>query len=170
MIPKTETPIITLNHEVVQPEADPLERIIDIIVKVTEAEKIFLLDARGNDNAGHASQYDLLILLPGKSQQPHKELQEAIEAACKDIADVMISFSKAVEIYRLIKEGHIFFSMVCTTDNLVHDDGRVPLPVSTITDLQLSKPKHRRILIKRFTLPSYSMRGLVISILNKIKA
>lgn len=138
---KTETPIIPPTHEVVQPEADPLERIIDIIVKVTEAEKIFLLDARGNDNTGHASQYDLLILLPGKSQQPHKELQEAIESACKDIADVMINFSNAVEIYRLIKEGHIFFSMVCTTDNLVHDDGRVPLPVPTITDLSAIKTK-----------------------------
>lgn len=138
---QTETPIIPLTHEVIQPKADPLEIIIDIIVKVTEAEKIFLLDAQGNDNAGHAAQYDLLILLPGKSQQPHKELQTAIEAACKDIADVMISFSNAVEIYRLIKEGHIFFSFVCTAENQIYDDGRFPLPVPAITDLAAIKTK-----------------------------
>ncbi|SFW80600.1 HEPN domain-containing protein [Chitinophaga sancti] len=138
---KTETPIIPLTPEVLQPEADPLERILDIIVKITEAEKIYLLDAHGTDKAGHAFQYDLLILLPVKSQQPHKELQEAIEAQCKDIADIMISFSKAVEIYRLIKEGHIFFSFVCIAENLIYDDGRFPLPVPAITDLAAIKTK-----------------------------
>ncbi|UPK70956.1 HEPN domain-containing protein [Chitinophaga filiformis] len=156
---KTETPIIPLTPEVLQPEGDPLERIIDIIVKVTEAEKIFLLDARGNDNAGHASQYDLLILLPGKSQQPHKELQETIETACKDIADVMISFSKAVEIYRLIREGHIFYSLVCTTENMVYDDGRFPLPISIITNLEVMKIKAQEDFYKTFRIARLFLDG-----------
>ena len=156
---KTETPIIPITHEVLQPEADPLERIIDIIVKVTEAEKIFLLDARGNDNAGHAAQYDLLILLPRKSQQPHKELQEAIEAACKDIADVMISFSKAVEVYRLIKEGHIFLSFACTADNLIYDNGRFPLPVPTLTNLAAIKIKAQEDFNKTFHIAQLFYEG-----------
>lgn len=157
--PQSETPIVPFIPEIAQPEADPLERIIDIIVKISDAEKIFLLDAQGNNIAGHATQYDLLILLPGKSQQPHKELQEAIETACKDIADVMISFSKAVEIYRLIREGHIFFSLVCTTENIVFDDGRFPLPVTTITNVEAIKAKAHEDFYKAFRIARLFLDG-----------
>jgi HEPN domain-containing protein len=136
-----ETPIIPLNPDTEQLETDPLERIIDIIVKTTEAEKIFLLDAQGGDNAHHATQYDLLVLLPGKSQQAFKELQSTIESTCQGIATVLVRFSKAVETYRLIQEGHIFFSLHCNTENIIYDDGRVALPVCKTTDMATIKSK-----------------------------
>ncbi len=101
-------------------------RIIHKIVEITNAEKVFFVEFKKPTN--DIVQFDFLALLPGGSQLKFKEYQELIEKECNDIGSVILWCSHLGEVYKLLKGGHIFYSVVCTPEHLVYDNRRLALP------------------------------------------
>ena len=103
-----------------------VETIIQAIVSNTNAEKVFFVEFKNSVN--DTKQFDFLALLPGNSQLTFKEYQELIDKECGDIGSVVLWCRHLGEVYKLLREGHIFYSIVCTDNRLVYDNGRLPLP------------------------------------------
>jgi hypothetical protein len=105
--------------------AKELQSIITTIARFTNAEKIFFISLV--TEANRKVQYDFLALLPGNSPLTFKECQNLVENNCSEFGSVMLWCSHLGEVNKLLKEGHIFYSAVCTADLLVYDNQRIPL-------------------------------------------
>lgn len=101
------------------------KRFVYKIVQITNAEKIFFVEFKNPE--GDTVQFDFLALLPGGSQLKFKEYQELIDTACRSLGSVVLWCSHLGEVYKLLNEGHIFYSVICSPDRLVYDNGRSPL-------------------------------------------
>ncbi len=104
---------------------DSVIRIIHKIVEITNAEKVFFVEFR--KTATDTVQFDFLALLPGGSHLKFKEFQELVEKECSNIGSVILWCSHLGEVYKLLKDGHIFYSVVCTEERLVYDNRRLSL-------------------------------------------
>ncbi len=107
---------------------DQLQDVVRLIVSLADPEKIFLVNQNGID---HAVYHDLLIVIPDHSQKAFKEYSVIIEMACARQEQISFSLHKSCDIQRLLSEGHIYYSGVCTKNNLVYDNGMTGLPVLT---------------------------------------
>ena len=110
-----------------------LQSILTTIARFTKAEKIFFISL--TNEADRKVQYDFLALLPGNSPLSFKEYQNLVESNCVEFGSVMLWCSHLGEVNKLLKEGHIFYSPVCTADRLVYDNRRIPLPEKNDIDV-----------------------------------
>jgi HEPN domain-containing protein len=106
--------------------AKELQSIITTIARFTNAGKIFLISLAVEAN--RKAQYDFLALLPESTPLSFKEYQNLIESNCSEFGSVMLWCSHLGEVNKLLKDGHIFYSAVCTVDRLVYDNRRIILP------------------------------------------
>jgi HEPN domain-containing protein len=102
-----------------------LQSIITTIARFTNAEKIFFISLAAD--ADRNVQYDLLALLPGNTPLSFKEYQNLVENNCSEFGSVMLWCSHLGGVNKLLKEGHIFYSAICTPDRLVYDNRRMAL-------------------------------------------
>jgi len=105
--------------------AKELQTIITTIARFTNAEKIFFISLA--IEANRKVQYDFLVLLPGNCQLTFKEYQNLVENNCSELGSVMLWCSRLGEVNKVLNDGHIFYSAVCTADRLVYDNQRIPL-------------------------------------------
>ncbi len=110
-----------------------LRSIITTIGRFTNAEKIFFISLA--TEANRKVQHDFLALLPGNSPLTFKEYQNLVESNCVEFGSVMLWCSHLGEVNKLLKEGHIFYSAVCTADRMVYDNRRIPLPEKADIDV-----------------------------------
>jgi len=110
--------------------AKELQSIITYIARFTNAGKIFFISLATETN--RKVQYDFLALLPGNNPLTFKEYQTLVESNCSEFGSVMLWCSHLGEVNKLLKDGHIFYSAVCTADRLVYDNRRISLPESNI--------------------------------------
>jgi HEPN domain-containing protein len=103
--------------------------VIDFIVAAIQPEKIFLLCPQPVTN--HDATYiDLLVIINNTCQTSFKEYETIIKLACINYSNVHFSIHQSNVIAAQISEGHIFYSVACTKENLVYDNGKAPLTVA----------------------------------------
>ncbi|GAA4300951.1 hypothetical protein GCM10023143_02360 [Compostibacter hankyongensis] len=101
--------------------------IIRFIAAVVRPEKIFVVENKPATGE-KAGRFDLLIVIPDKEQRSFKAYETVIGLGCIGAADVSCSLHKADRLYPLLRSGHPFYSRVCTSENMVYDDGHTGLP------------------------------------------
>lgn len=144
---------------------EQVKKVIEIIVQVTNAEKLFLASV-GKDASGIV-QYDFLILLPGSATYTFKDYQTEIESQCSHFGSLLAWCCKTTDAYRHVQEGHIFYSGICTGHLLVYDNERLPLPARSGIDIAEIKVKARNIFTKNFDLASSFLEGATYFITNR---
>ncbi|MGN7820542.1 HEPN domain-containing protein [Chitinophaga sp. 22536] len=100
-------------------EKTPEQKIIDLIVKIAEPVRLFLVSA-SLDADKEMVLHDYLVVLPAESL-PYEEIKTLIESACAKLGSVIVSFIKEAELIKLLDEGHIFYSMICKSTNLTYE-------------------------------------------------
>ncbi len=64
---------------------------------------------------------DLMIVLPDTMQEkPFSEYETLIEAGCSMGTQLSFSLHQASRVNKAVEEGHIFYSFVCTEENLMY--------------------------------------------------
>lgn len=105
-----------------------LQQAISLIKNAVHPEKIFLVNPEEKDAGIH---FDMLVLISRNYKQPLSYYQYLIEKACEERipgVEVTVSVHKTQDIYPLLKQGHIFYSVACNPQYLIYDNGQLPLP------------------------------------------
>jgi len=123
-----------IQHILTDAKKMPVQKVIDVIVKAAEPEKVFTINITPDISSPQKMQYDYLALLPAQSQ-PYEECQNLIESACASMGSVIVAFNKTAEVSKLLQEGHIFYSLICQSGNLVYDTESVPLSLPEKMDV-----------------------------------
>jgi hypothetical protein len=113
-----------------------LNSIIPLIVMAMAPERIYLLSK---------SPTDLLIVMPDKSQRPFSEYEHLIETVSMNQEGFYFSLHSSAELHKQLQKGHILYSISCTPDNLIYDNGLAPgLPLTAIKLNELRKEAEER--------------------------
>ncbi|TAM95626.1 MAG: HEPN domain-containing protein [Chitinophagaceae bacterium] len=99
-----------------------------MIIKLICPEKIFLLGSYENEQDKRMF-YDLLIIITGSANRPYNEYNVIIEHIGMKVYPVTGTFVKTNDLHKRMAAGHIYFSRVCRSENLLYDDGAHQLPV-----------------------------------------
>lgn len=105
-----------------------LKEACKVIIKLIGPEKIFLLGSYENEQ-DKRTLYDLLITITASANRPYNEYNVIMEHIGMKIYPVTGTFVKANDLLKRMAVGHIYFSRVCRSENLLYDDGVHPLPV-----------------------------------------
>lgn len=125
-----------------------LERVIGIIVRAIQPEKIILYGVYGAPGNGgfpvHAlppvlGAYDLLIVSRQGDRRSDYELQDIIENRCREEAPVTALVHDIGYVNRRLGEGQYFFSMVIREGILLYDNYRTVLAPAGMPDWEQVK-------------------------------
>jgi HEPN domain-containing protein len=124
-----------------EPQIKKLARIIDVVVRAVQPEKIILYGVYGAAGSGGLpvealppvlGAYDLLVVTRQGDRRSDYELQDIIENRCRDEAPVTALVHDIGYVNRRLGEGQFFFSMVIQEGVLLYDSHRTVLaPVLT---------------------------------------
>jgi uncharacterized protein len=96
-----------------------LYRVTVFLVTTIEPERIYRILHQPAANRQPVT--DLMIVLPDSMQnKPFSEYETLIEAGCSLGTQLSFSLHQASHVNTAIKEGHIFYSLVCTEENLMY--------------------------------------------------
>jgi len=112
-------------------EADALKPLIQFIVAILDPYKIYILKNGGNTSTSPDTYIDLLIIVPDNENILSTELAPVFEIACLKHPRVCCSLHSADKVQAAMARGNIFYTMNCIDKNLVYDDERLSLPVTT---------------------------------------
>lgn len=117
----------TLNEKPLLKFTEPnFTAVINLICDVIAPEKIFCLNhQKGSDGADHA---DLILVIPEKSAKTFEEIEKVFDFVCLKHHHLSCTLFKASFFYKMIAEGHIYFSLACNAESLIYDDGSNQLP------------------------------------------
>ncbi len=107
------------------------EKVIAFLKASLSPEKLFLLNEQeipnqvGNDGRRY---FDLLAVLPESAQTNFNSYEQVISMANIEHAAITVSLHKAAALYKQLEEGHVYYSIACTTKNCVYDKGSIVLP------------------------------------------
>lgn len=106
-----------------------LNAMIALLVEAIAPERIYLLSK---------SPVDLLIVMPDKPQSPFREYEHLMEMAGMNQQGLSFSLHPSAELYKQLQKGHILYSISCTQDKLIYDNGLAPeLPLTVnLTELR----------------------------------
>ena len=107
-----------------------LIKVIDAILTVTQPEKIFFVNQYENSTSKLAlkSSYQLLLIFSQYDRRLLSNYQGLILELCKEIAVVNVLVEEESTLYKALKQGHLFYSPICTKENLLFDTGETILP------------------------------------------
>jgi HEPN domain-containing protein len=135
-------------HQVEIVLQEKLRTVIETIIRITNAEKLFWSGFTVNNR--NRPQFDFLVLLPKNAKYSYSDYLAQVQAKCSEIGSVLIWCNKINEVYKQLREGHIFYSAVCTDGLIVYDNKRLPLPEKAVIDITAIKVKARNIFIDAF--------------------
>jgi len=98
----------------------PLQKIIRFLVETIAPERIFLLSE---------NPFDLLIILSDHADKPYSFYETIIEMSCMNTV-VHCSLHKSSEFNRQLTAGHTFYTIACTPEHLVYENGKTVFPVT----------------------------------------
>jgi HEPN domain-containing protein len=104
-------------------EDNALTTLINFIVTAIQPQQIFLLHPAPNAAIDNSTYIDLLIVIADKCNASFSEYETLIKLGCINQKEVNFTLHQANYINKQIAEGHIFYSLVCTTKNLVYTNG-----------------------------------------------
>lgn len=122
---------------------EKLKAVVETIIRITNAEKLFW--SGYTINSKQRPQFDFLILLPSNAKYSYNDYLTQVQSKCSEIGSVLIWCNKINEVYKQLREGHIFYSAVCTEGLIVYDNKRLPLPEKAVIDIASIKVKARNI-------------------------
>lgn len=140
--------LIKLRDKIEGISSEHLQSVVETIIRVTDAEKLFL--AGSSKDANNVPQIDFLVLLPSNAKYSYADYQAQVQSKCSGLGSVLIWFGKIDEVYKLLQEGYIFYSCVCRLDRLLYDNRRVPLPEKMAIDIRTIKVKARNLFSDSF--------------------
>jgi HEPN domain-containing protein len=112
-----------------RPVPNALQRMLNMIIVLMEPDKIFLLGAYKKDNGDSGTEYDLLISVSGKDARPHHDYVIILEHISLKVYPVTAIVINSGSLCKMLAAGHIYYSRVCRSRNLLFDAGIYPLPV-----------------------------------------
>ena len=123
-------------------QREKLERVVRIVVRAIQPEKIILYgvfgeggDARsGNGLPPVLGAYDLLIVSRQGDCRSDYELQDLIENRCREEAPVTALIHDIGYMNRRLAEGQYFFATVISEGTLLYDAHRTPLARAAVPD------------------------------------
>ncbi|HLP36751.1 HEPN domain-containing protein [Lacibacter sp.] len=100
-------------------EDDILYRVTVFLVITLQPERIYRIVH--DPHLGQQPVTDLMIVLPDTMQEkPFSEYETLIEAGCSLGTQLSFSLQQASRVNTAVKEGHVFYSLVCTGENLMY--------------------------------------------------
>jgi HEPN domain-containing protein len=130
-------------HQVEIVLQEKLRTVIESIIRITNAEKLFWSGFTINNR--NRPQFDFLVLLPKNAKYSYSDYLAQVQAKCSEIGSVLIWCNKISEVYKNLREGHILYSAVCAESLIVYNNKRLPLPEKAIIDIAEIKVKARNI-------------------------
>lgn len=149
--------LIRLRDKIEGISSEHLQSVVEAIIRVTHAEKLFL--AGSATDANNVAQLDILVLLPPNAKYSYTDYQAQVQSKCSEFGSVLIWFGKINEVHKLLQEGHIFYSCICKPDRLLYDNRRVPLPEKTAIDITIVKVKARNFFTESFAIARSFLDG-----------
>ncbi|WP_164974158.1 HEPN domain-containing protein [Filimonas effusa] len=131
-------------------EADKLTPIIQLIVSAISPAKIYMLKHKpfkGSDATGFI---DLLIVIPSSCNIKFTELEPTLEMAYLKDSRVCCSLLSESAVIDGLKEGHIYYSLYCTPENIVYDDKKNTYPIAPVDLLTEMKNKQKENFASQF--------------------
>ncbi|SDH36246.1 HEPN domain-containing protein [Dyadobacter soli] len=86
---------------------------------------------------------DLLIVFADDNQKPFKEYQPIVELFSAGDEKLCCSVHKLSDIHQALTSGQVYFSLACTTENLVYQRSATPLPKMLPETIRLLIEKSR---------------------------
>ncbi len=106
---------------------EALEQIIACLIDTVRPEKIFVADKYFRHTPDNP---DLLIVLPDDADMSFDECHMIIAVQSGRLPPFTYTLHMSYDIYRRTNEGHIFYSVACSRENLLYDAGKRMLPLS----------------------------------------
>lgn len=137
------------NYQVETGLHEKLTTVVETIIRITNAEKLFWSGFSINNR--NRPQFDFLVLLPTNAKFSYNDYLTQVQAKCSEIGSMLIWCNKINEVYKHLRQGHIFYSAVCTPGLLVYDNKRLPLPEKEAIAIPAIKVKARNIFNDAFS-------------------
>src|SRR5579871_5321259 len=116
-------------------QKDKLERVVRIVVRAIQPEKIILYGIFGVGEAFPVlGAYDLLIVSRQEDRRSDYELQDLIENRCREEAPVTALIHDIGYVNRRLAEGQYFFATVIREGVLLYDAHRTSFVKAAATD------------------------------------
>ena len=115
------------------------DKVIAFLITALSPSALFLLYHNSDDNTHQY--FDLLALIPPASKTSFAQYEQVITMANMDDAVINVSLHKEEIIKQQLKEGHIYFSIACSKENLVYAANAFQLPEPDKAALQLPAEK-----------------------------
>ena len=111
-----------------------LERVVPIIVRAVQPEKIFLCGGLVPTLPPLLAAFDLLIITRDGERRSDYELQDIIESRCREVAAVTALVHDIAYVNKKLEERQYFFSTVLREGTLLFDTRRTPLAEAGVPD------------------------------------
>lgn len=102
------------------------EKVIAFLVASLSPSAIFLLHHHTDDD--NKTAFDLLAVIPHTAQTSFAYYEQVISMANIEDAVINVSLHKEEMIQQQLKEGHIYYSIVCNKENMVYKNKSFELP------------------------------------------
>lgn len=129
-------------------KADTLKPVIQFLVTTTAPQKIYMLPYQ--DAVSKEQYIDLLLIISGTGA-PFSELEPALEFPYIKDKKVCCSLHNEGNILQQLQEGHIFYSMNLTAENLVYDNGVKTYPLPSQEQIIQLKQQARELFSREFS-------------------
>lgn len=97
------------------------EKVIAFVKASLNPQAIFLVHQSMNED--HQQLFDLLVVIPPSSKTKFTSYEQVITMANMEDVIINVSLHKAEVIEQQLQEGHIYYSMVCNSQNLLYTNG-----------------------------------------------
>ena len=111
-----------------------LERLVPMIVRAVQVEKIVLYGGSDPALPPSLASFDLLIITREDERRSDYELQDIIESRCRETAAVTALVHDIAYVNKKLQERQYFFSTVLHEGILLYDARRTPLAEAGIPD------------------------------------
>lgn len=114
---------------------EALREEVDKIVSLLRPARVYFLGKMGG---GGQAAFNLFIVLMPPGGRPLQEYESIMENSQPSLP-IMVMVKSLEEVTRLKKEGHPFFSVNCTSENLMYHDGSIPLEEAPVPGQSMEK-------------------------------
>jgi hypothetical protein len=167
-----------INEQPVLKQETATEKVIAFLKASLSPERIFLLhkgrvpnqvendgpfgngiwnDGRIRDDG--TMHFDLLVVIPDSVQTGFTYYEQVISMANFEQASINVSLHKAATLYKQLEEGHIYYSIACTPQNLVYDNGLTALPAINKTLLKAAYEKAHNVFYNSYKKATGFLQG-----------
>ena len=102
--------------------------IIELLISALDPLLIFEVKHPVPESMEQKPYRDLLIVFADDNQKPFKEHQPLVELFSMGDEKLCCSVHKLSDLHQALTNGHVYFSLACTTENLVYQGSPSPLP------------------------------------------